>query len=224
MLTSQQQKEIRLKLLNSGIKYYEVYQELSDHYFSAVEERLKAGSSFEEALAVTHVSFGTEEGLQKLQKYFASSAIKQYRQLHWREFLQRFHWPHVVYIFAAAAVAYAVTDVVAPEVIIVALFLISMVPFGIAGFTGGGINDTVWGNHVFMPKTLRGMALRQQAVIVMSLFNVIFFGSKLVFGDQIVRSTLTNLHQAFIASLIVFVFVWSWSFYVTVRTTRPRLT
>ncbi|EMR02778.1 hypothetical protein [Cesiribacter andamanensis] len=227
MLTPTQQKEVRLTLLNSDIRYYEVYEELSDHYLTAVDERMQAGTPFDQALAATHQSFGKQEGLKKLEKSYRKSAIQHYRRLHWQEFKERFRWPHMVLIVLMGVLSYQLAELLDTRYVIGLIFALSLSPFLFTIFAGSKKTQEplpLWDNRVFMPTTLRREALSLQSNASLGLFNFFFFGSKILMSETQWKEMMGQLHPALFTALLVFSFVWSWSFYLTVQHTRPKLT
>ena len=49
-LTTEQLDLISKEIITGGIKYQDLYEELLDHYITAIEDRIKLGTGFEEAL------------------------------------------------------------------------------------------------------------------------------------------------------------------------------
>lgn len=223
MLNAAQQKEVRLTLLKSGISFYEVYEELSDHYLTAIEERMQEGASFDAALLATHKGFGGEEGVKKLEKSNRKHALRYYRSVHWQQFWERFRWPHICLVLLVGAFSFLLADLLQPKALMILIFLLSLFPFAIAGFAGKKMDELLWGNYVTLPKTIRGEALRQQGIASVSIFNVVYFGSKLIKGEEQSDALLEQLHPALFTGFLVLSFVWSWSFYLTVKSTKPKL-
>jgi len=118
-LTSEQLNLISQEIIEGGIKYQDLYEELLDHYILAIEERMSQGQTFGEAFGEVHTDFVNykrparkwdhygvwkdytnggqpEYGLGKLQAEYIESLNKEISQRHWQIMKNYFRWPTFV--------------------------------------------------------------------------------------------------------------------------------
>lgn len=114
-LTTEQLDLISKEIITGGIKYQDLYEELLDHYITAIEDRIKLGTGFEEALREVHSGFEKHHypvsflyyydnrrfktvqkpnyGLVKLQDEYKERLNKEISKRHWQIIRNYFRWP-----------------------------------------------------------------------------------------------------------------------------------
>ncbi|AXE17987.1 hypothetical protein DR864_09705 [Runella rosea] len=117
-LTAQQLDLISKEIIEGGIKYQDLYEELLDHYILAIEERMGQGQTFGEAFGEVHTDFVNYKlslgsfyyydarkfttvqkanyGLARLQSEYQESLNKEISQRHWQIMKGYFRWPTFV--------------------------------------------------------------------------------------------------------------------------------
>lgn len=117
-LTPTQLDLISKELIQGGIKYQDLYEELLDHYILAIEDRIAQGSVFENALEEVHSEFEryrypvsfryyydfrrfktiqqSNYGLAKLQEEYVERLNKEISKRHWEIMKSYFRWPTLV--------------------------------------------------------------------------------------------------------------------------------
>lgn len=92
-----QQTQLLKKYLRNTLDYRETYEEIYDHILSAVEGNT-GDLSFEEAVNNTIKSdFGGAKGLVKMEKQHYSSVVDEVISQQWKNFINNFKFPEVVY-------------------------------------------------------------------------------------------------------------------------------
>lgn len=117
-LATKQLDLISKEIITGGIKYQDLYEELLDHYITAIEDRMSQGKSFEEAFGEVHADFvnykrpahiwdhynvwkdynggASEYGLRKLQAEYEESLSGEINKRHWQIIKGYFRWPTIV--------------------------------------------------------------------------------------------------------------------------------
>ncbi len=117
-LTPAQLNLISKELIQGGIKYQDLYEELLDHYILAIEDRQAQGQTFESAFGEVHADFVNykrpayglahygvwdtdlgkkhEVGLGKLQVEYVTTLSKEISKRHWQIMKSYFRWPTLV--------------------------------------------------------------------------------------------------------------------------------
>lgn len=223
MLTEAQSNKVKVTLITSGIKHFEVYQEFADHYMAAIEEQLQEGIAFEQALGAIHTEFGEKGGLKALEKEALKNARRAYLQLHWQEITAKFSWPQGCAVLFVGLVSYFLSLYLRGELILVSLLLLSFIPLFFMSFSEASKKDLVWTSHSLLPKTLLGEALRVQMAIALVVLYVAYFGSLFLFGE-IADAYLSGNSPALNSCLLTGYFMYVWSYFSMVKNTNPRLT
>ncbi len=117
-LTTEQLDLISKEIIEGGIKYQDLYEELLDHYILAIEERMSQRLTFGEAFGEVHSDFVNykrplrvwdhynvwhhdgsgkpEYGLGKLQAEYEESLSGEITKRHWQIMKDYFRWPTIV--------------------------------------------------------------------------------------------------------------------------------
>ena len=117
-LTAEQIDLISKEIIEGGIKYQDLYEELLDHYILAIEDRMSQGQTFGEAFGEVHSDFVNykrplrvwdhynvwyndgsgkpEFGLGKLQAEYEESLSGEISKRHWQIMKNYFRWPTIV--------------------------------------------------------------------------------------------------------------------------------
>ena len=133
MLTSSQNKAILGRLKAAGIQYEELYQELLDHFASAIEQKVRKGSSFEQALQEVEKGFGGSKGIKHIEKRYYSQLVKIY----WQNFRQLLQWPQLLATLCMGGFVYVLCHLLkGSPLLFYGLALIAFIPFliGVASY------------------------------------------------------------------------------------------
>jgi len=125
-----QQTQLLKKYLRNTLDYRETYEEIYDHILSAVEG-ITADLSFEEAVNNTIKSdFGGVKGLVKMEKQHYSSVVDEVISQQWKNFINSFKFPEVVYsLLLLGCIYYGMLHFTAQSYVVVGLtFAVVMVP------------------------------------------------------------------------------------------------
>ena len=117
-LTTEQLDLIDTKIIEGGIKYQDLYEELLDHYILAIEDRIGRGNVFEDALEEVHSGFEKyrypvsfryyydfgrfrtmqqpDYGLVKLQSEYKERLNKEISKKHRQMMKNYFRWPTIM--------------------------------------------------------------------------------------------------------------------------------
>ncbi|WP_428657450.1 hypothetical protein [Runella sp.] len=117
-LTVEQVEMISEALIQGGIKYQDLYEELLDHYILAIEDRMSQGKVFGDAFNEVHSEFEKYRyplsfryyydfrrfktiqqrnyGLVKLQEEYKERLNKEISKRHWGIMKNYFRWPTIV--------------------------------------------------------------------------------------------------------------------------------
>ncbi|MFN8344406.1 MAG: hypothetical protein U0X91_05360 [Spirosomataceae bacterium] len=117
-LTTEQLELISKEVIEGGIKYQDLYEELLDHYITAIEDRVENGKTFGEAFGEVHEGFTNYKlylgsfyyydarrfrtvridnyGLVKLQNEYKERLNKEMAKRHWQIMKNYFRWPTLV--------------------------------------------------------------------------------------------------------------------------------
>ena len=131
-LTPSQQNSIGDAIASAGIKYQDLYEELFDHYASAIEDRTQAGQTFDAALDAIHQEFmgykrpsktwdhyhvwetEPQHGLERLQFEYKQNLDQELTTRQWQIVKSYFRWPAIVGMILAAALSYQLADLLPP--------------------------------------------------------------------------------------------------------------
>ena len=131
-LTTSQQNSIGDAIASAGIKYQDLYEELFDHYASAIEDRTQAGQTFGAALGAIHQEFMSykrpsktwdyysvwetepQYGLERLQFEYQQNLDQELTTRQWQIVKSYFRWPAIVGMILAAALSYQLADLLPP--------------------------------------------------------------------------------------------------------------
>jgi hypothetical protein len=112
-LTTEQVDLISKEIIEGGIKYQDLYEELLDHYILAIEDRISHGQTFGEAFEEVHTDFINYKrplsvwdrydsggkpkfGLVKLQDEYQDNLTEEISKKHWQIMKNYFRWPTIV--------------------------------------------------------------------------------------------------------------------------------
>ena len=123
-LSPTEQARISDQIIAGGIKYQDLYEELFDHYASAIENRDQATQTFDEALAQVHLGFMNykrpahvwdhysvwgfepEYGLERLQFEYKQNLNSELTSRQWKIVKSYFRWPTIVSLFLIGILSY----------------------------------------------------------------------------------------------------------------------
>ncbi|WP_020605103.1 hypothetical protein [Spirosoma spitsbergense] len=90
-------------------------QELTDHYTTALSERVAQGMPFESALSDVQQAFGGHKGLQKMERGYNRITFQQYDSLWMKYIRKQGRWPHCLMpLFVFGVVYWTTTDMSRP--------------------------------------------------------------------------------------------------------------
>lgn len=117
-LTPDQLDLISKEIIEGGIKYQDLYEELLDHYILAIEGRLNQGQVFEKAFEEVNTSFENyrpplieryyydvrklkkvtlySSGLSRLQRDYERNLDDEISKRHWQIMKEYFRWPTIL--------------------------------------------------------------------------------------------------------------------------------
>ena len=94
MLTPSQQAALDYHLRRINLLTNEEFiLELTDHYTSAIGERMAQGMTFETALVDVQQAFGKYKGLQKMERQYNRVKFRRYDALFMNYVREQSHWP-----------------------------------------------------------------------------------------------------------------------------------
>jgi hypothetical protein len=107
MLTPAQQSTLDYHLRETNLlTNEELILELTDHYTTALSERIAQGMTFETALTDTQHAFGGRKGLQKMERQYNRVTFRRYDSLFMGYVQQQSRWPRVLLSVLIYALAY----------------------------------------------------------------------------------------------------------------------
>ena len=93
----------------------ELLQELTDHYTSALSERVMQGMNVESALTSIQRDFGGKKGLQKMERGYNRITFQQYDSLWLQSIRKQGQWPHCLMpLFVFGVTYWTTTDMSRP--------------------------------------------------------------------------------------------------------------
>ena len=228
---------ISKEIIEGGIKYQDLYEELLDHYILAIENRITQGHTFEEALGEVNSSFENyrpplteryyydvrslkkvtqcSSGLSRLQKDYERNLRGEIKKRHWQIMGNYFRWPTIVTSLLVGALTFQFAYLVPLKIGISFFGLLSFAP--LLFLLPGTFQHTLgyFKKERKFINSLKWTAIGAQATFALSLFNFSVFVPR-VFGIEL-KAFSPQIQAAIIATLICFYLAYSLSFYQLYR-------
>ena len=213
MLTPQQREAILAKLKSAGIKYQEVYEELVDHYSSAIEVKIKEGSTFGQALEAVHTDFGGNKGVKHVQEQFWSQMVRFYRNLHWQNFRQHFQWPQALLTLCMGGLVYTLSFLLKGNAaLFYGLSLLAFSPFILSAFHFYQLRKKA----TYSKKTAKGNLLLAIGGYGLNVLNILVFVPRVFFNGNLEKDFIL-LYPAFVSVVITLYLLHLLSFIKTLE-------
>ena len=234
-LTTEQLDLISKEIITGGIKYQDLYEELLDHYITAIEDRMENGETFGAAFGDIHKGFvnykrpartwdhygvwkdhnSPEYGLGKLQAEYEETLKGEIKKRHWQIMRNYFRWPTIVTSLLIGALTFQFTYLFPLKISFGFFGFLSFAPF--LFLLPGTFQHTL---GYFKKKrkfinSLKWTAIGAQASFSLSLFNCFVFIPRVV-GVEL-KAFSPQIQAATIATLICFYLAYSLSFYQLYR-------
>lgn len=198
MLTPQQTKSILARLKASGLKYQEVYEELVDHYTTAVEMKIQDGKSFEQALEEVHKDFGGNKGVKHIEERFNSQMFRFYRNLHLKNIGNNFRWPQTLVTLIIGGLVYALSYLLQGNILLFyGLSILALVPFALSLYYFFKLRREA----TYSRKTAKGNMLIGIGGYALNFLNLLIFVPRIFLNETIGREILLH-YPAFISVVI----------------------
>lgn len=238
-LTTEQLELISQEIIQGGIKYQDLYEELLDHYVLAIEDRTARGQTFGEAFGEVHNDFVNykrparvwdhygvwkkytnggkpEYGLGKFQAEYEETLTKEISKRHWGIMKNYFRWPTIISTFFVGLLTFQFAHLVPPKACIWIIFACAFLPFVLI------LPESIQNLKQYLLKNRKfANSLKMNAVSGRLLFSIIVFSCVLNGINVSNRFFDYNLlkHNPFpiTASLSCFYIAYSLSFYQLYR-------
>lgn len=130
MLTSSQLKSLRYDLQTlANIEYYEVMDELLDHYASLTEQFITEGESFEEASKKAWIKLGSGQGISHIQERYKKLLMNQMQVQHWTIVRHYFRWPTLVTTLLTGTLTYLFAEILSTRLLGLFFLVFSFAPY-----------------------------------------------------------------------------------------------
>ena len=236
-ITPEQVGLISQEIVEGGIKYQDLYEELLDHYITAIEDRMENGMAFGEAFGEVNISFVNyrpplheryyydvkrlkkvtqcSSGLSRLQKDYERNLRGEIKKRHWQIMGNYFRWPTIVTSLLVGALTFQFAYLVPLKIGVGFFGLLSFAPLlfllpATYRHTMGYFKK----ERKFI-NSLKWTAIGAQASFSLSLFNCFVFIPRVV-GIEL-KAFSHQIQAAIIATLICFYLAYSLSFYQLYR-------
>lgn len=144
-LTTEQLSLISQEIIEGGIKYQDLYEELLDHYITSIEDRTEQGQTFIEAFGEVHNDFVNYKrpkmvwdyydnsgqpkfGLGKLQAEYEESLKGEIAKRHWQIIKSYFRWPTIVTTILVGLLTFQFAYLVPKKLLHSALIFAAILP------------------------------------------------------------------------------------------------
>ena len=234
-LTTEQLDLISKEIITGGIKYQDLYEELLDHYITAIEDRMENGMAFGEAFGEIHQGFvnykrpartwdhygvwkdhsSPEYGLGRLQAEYEETLKGEIKKRHWQIMGNYFRWPTIVTSLLVGALTFQFAYLVPLKIVVGFFGLLSFAPLlfllpATYRHTMGYFKK----ERKFI-NSLKWTAIGAQASFSLSIFNCFVFIPRVV-GIEL-KAFSPQIQVATVATLICFYLTYSLSFYQLYR-------
>lgn len=219
---------ISKEIIEGGIKYQDLYEELFDHYVLAIEERMTQGHTFGEALAEVHADFvnykrpatrtwdhygvwetrQAEFGLRKLQDEYQDSLSNEISKRHWEIMKNYFRWPTIVATLLVGLLTFQFVYLVPRQYFKSGIFICVFTPTLIV------LPQFVYTLWLYISRrrrfftSLKGHAISLRVTSILAIGQIMF---RVPFSDN--YSILKQGHITVIVLLTCFYIAYSLSFY-----------
>lgn len=232
-LTTEQLDLISKEIIQGGIKYQDLYEELLDHYITAIEDRMANGMAFGEAFGEVNISFVNyrpalieryyydvrslkkvtqySSGLSRLQKDYERNLKGEIKKRHWQIMGNYFRWPTVVTSLLVGALTFQFAYLVSSKTLFGFFVILAFAPILFL------LPSTYLHCIGYLKKerkfinSLKWTAIGAQATFALSLFNCFVFVPRAV-GIEL-KAFSPQVQVATVATLICFYLAYSLSFY-----------
>lgn len=218
MLNPQQNKAILAKLKTAGIKYNEVYEELLDHYATAIEDKMEDKNlPFEQALNEIHKGFGGNNGVKHIEQRYYRQMFSFYEQTQWKHFRQQFQWPLAAGSLLIGGLVYALAHLLQnPVYLFAALILPAFLPIAGSIYCFFQLRKKA----IYSKKTAKGNLLMYISVYAANFLTILTLGPR-IFFDEILEGhhgiDLLPLYPAALSVIITFYILYLLSFIKTLQ-------
>lgn len=223
MLNQNQLQSIIQTLKASGIKYHEVYEELLDHYATAIEGKIEQGQAFDEALHEVHQEFGARRGVKQIQECYYKQIWNHYRLMQWQHFKQLFRWPQMISSLIIGILVYFIANLLQDTKIIkLSVFLIALLPLFMA-FTE---YIRIIRNSPYSKNSAKGNLLIHISGLGLGLLNLLVFVPRVFFNDIFDGKygiDILALYPAALAVVLAFYILYFLSFFHSLQKVRASL-
>ena len=231
-LTPTQLDLISKELIQGGIKYQDLYEELLDHYILAIEDRQAQGQTFESAFGEVHADFvnykrparvwdhygvwkdytnggAPEFGIGKLQAEYEENLKGEISKRHWQIMKSYFRWPTLVTTLLVGLLTFQFAYLVSRQYLLIIMAASALAPFFIIlPHSVGHLWQYLMKKRKFA-NSLKSSTISQRMSLVIAFFYWTIFLPKVFEVDF---SILKDGHIAILASLICFYLTYSLSF------------
>lgn len=223
MLHQTQLQRIIQTLKASGIKYQEVYEELLDHYASAIEEKIEQGQAFDEALQEVHQDFGAKKGVKHIQERYYKQIRNHYRLMQWQHFRELFQWPQTISSLLIGTLVYFIASLLQDTKIIkLSVFLIALLPLLLAFIE----YIRIIRNSPYSKNSAKGNLLVHISGIGLSLLNLLVFVPRVFLSDMFDGKygiDILALYPAALAVVLTFYILYFLSFFHSLQKVRASM-
>ena len=213
MLNPQQTDTILAELKKAGIKYQEVYEELVDHYTSAIEVKVQEGTTFDQALQEVHTEFGGNKGVKHIEECYNKQLFKFYRNLHLQNLRLHFQWPQVLVTLCMGTLVYALSYLLKGNVLLFyGLSLVALTPFALSIYYFFRFRKKA----NYSKKTAKGNLLIAIGGYGLNFLNILIFVPR-IFSNEAIGKDILLLYPAFVSILITLYLLHLLSFIKTLE-------
>lgn len=218
MLNPQQNKAILAKLKTAGIKYNEVYEELLDHYATAIEDKMEDENlPFEQALNKIHTAFGGNKGIKQIGEQYYRKMFSFYKQTQWKHFRQQFQWPQAAGSFLIGGLVYALAHLLQnPVYLFLALTLIAFLPFAGSIYCFFQLRKKA----LYSKKTAKGSLLMYISIYALNFLTILTLVPRIFFNEMLKEHhgiDLLSLYPAALSLVITLYILYLLSFIKTLE-------
>lgn len=213
MPSTQQSTAIIDTLKAAGLKYQEVYEELIDHYSTAIDVKTEEGKSFEEALKEVHTDFGGNKGIKHIEERYNKQLFRFYRNLHLKNIGNHFRWPQALGTLIIGGLVYYLSHLLQGNIFLLyGLSLLALLPFAISIYYFFRLRKEA----NYTKKTAKGNMLIGISGYALNFLNLLIFVPR-VFLNQTTGKEILLYYPAFVAVVITLYLIYLLSFIKTLE-------
>lgn len=235
-LTTEQLELISQEIMAGGIKYQDLYEELLDHYITAIEDRTANGQTFGEAFGEIHSDFVNykrplrvwdhynvwhndgsgkpEYGLGKLQAEYEESLSGEISKRHLQIVKSYFRWPTIVTTLLVGLLTFQFAYLISIKILFLLIVFLSFAPIiSLLPHTFYHCIGYLKKERKFI-NSLKLKTITAKATFTLSLFNCYVFIPRVFEVDL---KSFPQINNVIVAILICFYITYSLSFYQLYR-------